>query len=118
MEIKERPVKTFIRSDEVPYEQVGNGVKRKIMGYDERLMMVRVEFEKGSIGALHSHYHSQITSIESGTFEVEIGAEKRVLKSGDGFYIPPNVVHGVVCLEQGVLVAMFSPMREDFVGRG
>lgn len=109
------PVKTFIRNDEVQYEQVANGVKRKIMGYDERLMLVRVEFEKGSIGALHTHHHSQITHIESGTFEVEIGAEKQVLKTGDAFYIPPNIVHGVVCLEQGVLVDMFSPMREDFV---
>ena len=115
MEIKEKPVNIFIRNEEVQYEQVANGVKRKIMCYDERLMMVRVEFEKGSIGALHSHYHSQIASIESGTFEVEIGAEKKILKTGDAFYIPPNVIHGVVCLEKGVLIDMFSPMREDFV---
>jgi quercetin dioxygenase-like cupin family protein len=107
--------KTFIRNEDVQFEPVGDGVKRKIMSYDERLMFVRVEFEKGSIGALHSHYHSQITNIESGTFEVEIGTEKKVLKTGDAFYIPPNVVHGVVCLEQGVLIDMFSPMREDFV---
>lgn len=115
MEIKDRQVKTFIHNDEVPNEPVASGVKRKVMCYDERLMMVRVEFEKGSIGALHSHYHSQITSVESGAFEVEIGAEKKVLNTGDAFYIPPNVVHGVVCLEAGVLVDMFSPMREDFV---
>jgi quercetin dioxygenase-like cupin family protein len=105
----------FIHNHEVQYEAVSHGVKRKIMGYDERLMLVRVEFEKGSIGALHSHYHSQITNIESGTFEVEIGGEKKVLKTGDAFYIPPNVVHGVVCLEQGVLIDTFSPMREDFI---
>lgn len=115
MEIKQEPSKIFISNHEVPYEPVAPGVKRKIMGYDERLMLVRVEFEKGGIGALHSHYHSQISSIESGIFEVEIGAEKKVLKTGDAFYIPPNVVHGVVCLEQGVLIDMFSPMREDFV---
>ena len=105
----------FIQNHEVQFETVAHGVKRKIMGYDERLMLVRVEFETGSIGSLHSHYHSQITSIESGSFEVEIGAEKKILKTGDAFYIPPNVVHGVVCLEQGVLIDMFSPMREDFV---
>lgn len=115
MEIKERPVKIFIHNDEVQYEQVANGVKRKVMSYDDRAMLVRVEFEKGGIGTLHSHYHSQITSIESGIFEVEIGGEKKVLKTGDVFYIPPNVLHGVVCMEEGVLLDMFSPMREDFV---
>lgn len=105
----------FIHNQEIAYEAVAPGVRRKIMGYDERLMLVRVEFEKGSIGALHSHYHSQITNIESGIFEVEIGGEKKLLKTGDAFYIPPNVAHGVVCLEQGVLIDMFSPMREDFL---
>lgn len=108
-------MENFIYNQDVPYETVGEGVKRKIMGYDERLMLVKVEFEKGAIGSLHSHYHSQITSIESGSFEVEIGSEKKVLKTGDAFYIPPNVIHGVVCLEKGVLVDMFSPMREDFL---
>ena len=48
-------------------------------------------------------------------FEVEINNQKQVLKQGDGFYIPPNTVHGCVCLEKGVLVDVFSPKREDFI---
>jgi quercetin dioxygenase-like cupin family protein len=66
---------------------------------------------------VHQHYHSQITNVESGVFEVEIGGEKKVLKGGDAFYIPPHVLHGAVCLEAGVLIDIFSPMREDFVGQ-
>ena len=27
----------------------------------------------------------------------------------------PNVVHGAVCLEEGILLDFFSPMREDFL---
>lgn len=53
--------------------------------------------------------------MESGIFEVEIGGEKRVLKAGDGFLAPSNVPHGVVCLESGVLIDVFTPMREDFI---
>jgi len=26
-----------------------------------------------------------------------------------------NLVHGVVCLEKGVLIDVFNPMREDFI---
>lgn len=108
-------LKVFIEDRDIPWEQVDTGVKRKIMGYDEKLMVVKVQFDKGGIGTLHQHYHSQITHIESGTFEVEIGAEKKILTAGDAFYIPPNVVHGAVCLEAGVLIDIFSPMREDFI---
>ncbi|HEV7783551.1 MAG TPA: cupin domain-containing protein [Chitinophagaceae bacterium] len=111
-------VKVFIENDELPWETAGPGMRRKIMSYDERLMVVKVEFEKGAVGSLHQHHHTQITHVERGSFEVEIGGEKKVLKGGDAFYIPPNVVHGAVCLEPGVLIDIFSPMREDFVNHG
>lgn len=84
------------------------------MSFDDRLMLVKVEFLAGGVGVLHQHPHTQITHIESGVFEVEIGEEKKVLKAGDCFYIPPNMLHGAVCLEAGVLIDVFSPMREDF----
>ena len=108
-------VKLFIENRDIPWQQMDQGVKRKIMAYDDRLMVVKVAFEKGGVGNLHQHYHSQITHIESGIFEVEIGDEKKILTAGDAFYIPPNVMHGAVCLEEGVLIDVFSPMREDFI---
>jgi len=108
--------KVFIDNDDISWEQVGAGVKRKIMAYDDKLMLVKVYFEKGGIGSLHKHYHSQITHVESGVFEVEIDGEKRELSAGDAFYIPPHLLHGAICKEAGVLIDVFSPMREDFVG--
>jgi quercetin dioxygenase-like cupin family protein len=108
--------KQFIENNEVEWEPVDNGVRRKIMAYDNNLMLVKVEFKVGGIGTLHQHYHSQITHVESGVFEVEIGDERRILKAGDVFYISPNVMHGAVCMEDGVLIDVFSPMREDFIG--
>lgn len=108
-------VKVFIENKSIPWETVGTGVKRKIMAWDEKLMLVKVEFEKGGIGTVHQHYHSQITHVESGIFEVEIAGDKKVLTTGDAYYIPSNVWHGCVCLESGVLIDVFSPMREDFI---
>jgi quercetin dioxygenase-like cupin family protein len=108
-------VKVFIENKEVTFEDMGNGITRKIMAWDERLMLVKVFFELGAVGTLHKHHHTQITHIESGVFEVEIGGEKKLLSAGDAFYIPPNVMHGAVCKEAGVLIDVFSPMREDFI---
>jgi quercetin dioxygenase-like cupin family protein len=108
-------IKVFIENESIPWEQMDTGVKRKIMAWDDNLMMVKVNFEKGGVGTVHQHYHSQITHIESGVFEVEIDGIKKVLSAGDGFYIPPNILHGAVCLEAGVLIDVFSPMREEFV---
>ena len=107
--------KVFIENASVEWEHVDKGIRRKIMAYDDKLMVVKVEFETGGVGTLHQHFHSQITHVESGVFEVEIGDEKKILKAGDAFYIPSNVLHGAVCLEAGVLIDVFSPMREDFI---
>ena len=107
--------KVFIENASVEWENVDKGMRRKIMAYDDKLMVVKVEFETGGIGSLHQHFHSQSTHVESGVFEVEIRDEKKILKGGDAFYIPSNVMHGAVCLEAGVLIDVFSPMREDFI---
>ncbi len=105
----------YVENDSIQLEQVDIGVRRKIMAYDESLMLVKVAFEKGGIGTVHLHPHSQITHIESGVFDVEIDGQKKILKAGDAFYIPPNTLHGAICLEAGTLIDVFSPMREDFI---
>ncbi|MCM1070877.1 MAG: cupin domain-containing protein [[Clostridium] fimetarium] len=97
------------------WETVGDGVRRQIMGYDGQLMLVKVHFQKGSVGAMHEHYHSQVTYVVSGKFELTIGDEKRVIEAGDGYYVAPDVLHGCVCLEEGILIDTFSPMRQDFL---
>ena len=107
--------KEFIMGDEVAWETVGEGVRRQIMGYDDKIMLVNVEFDKGGVGPMHQHYHSQVTYVISGQFDLTIGDETKRMKGGDAFYIPPNVLHGAICVEKGVLIDVFSPIREDFM---
>lgn len=105
----------FMISSELPLESPAEGITRQIMGYDGQVMMVKVIFEKGAIGYVHEHFHSQSTYVASGKFEVMIKNQKRTLEPGDGFYVEPDALHGVVCLEAGVLIDVFSPMRLDFL---
>jgi quercetin dioxygenase-like cupin family protein len=105
----------FTENDIVKWTNVAPGVKRAILAYDESVMLVKVKFEKGAIGALHHHPHVQISYVESGQFEVEIGGLKKILNKGETFFAPSNVWHGVICLEEGVLMDTFSPMRKDFI---
>jgi quercetin dioxygenase-like cupin family protein len=106
---------SFQFNQHVPWEDLGNGIHRQLFGYNETIMMVKVRFEKGAVGELHSHVHTQVSYVESGSFEMTIGDEKKVIKTGDGFYVHPNILHGTVCLEPGVLIDVFSPLREDFL---
>ena len=105
----------FQVNEDTPWENAGPGIKRQVYGYDKSVMLVKVAFEKGATGVLHEHMHVQVSYVESGRFEVTIGDEKKILKEGDGFYVPSHVIHGCICLEAGVLIDVFSPMREDFI---
>jgi quercetin dioxygenase-like cupin family protein len=109
--------KEFVIGEETQWDVVGEGLKRQIMGYDDTIMLVNVDFKKGAIGVMHKHYHAQVTYVVSGEFEVTIGDDKKVLKGGDCFYIPPHVLHGAICLADGVLIDVFSPIREDFMNK-
>lgn len=112
---KELKSQNFQQGTALPWEYASPGIQRQVYGYDDRVMLVKVKFEKDAVGELHQHPHTQVSYVESGVFELTIGEEKQLLKTGDGFYVPPNTLHGSVCLESGILIDVFSPHREDFL---
>ncbi len=104
----------------VPYgetqpENTAPGVVRRILAYTDGLMCVENRFEKGAEGTLHSHPHTQITYVVSGAFSFTIGGETRTVRQGDTLLKEDGVEHGCVCLEAGILLDVFTPMREDFL---
>jgi quercetin dioxygenase-like cupin family protein len=106
---------TFLNKDEVKWETTGEGVRRQILGYDNQIMLVKVEFQKDAIGSEHSHPHTQSTYVASGLFEFTVNGETKLVREGDGIYIAPDLLHSVKCIEPGILIDAFSPMREDFI---
>lgn len=111
----ERNSETYILTEDMNWEDLGGGVSRKMLGYDNQIMMVLVKFEKGALGTPHSHFHTQATYCVSGKFEFEIDGVKQMVSGGDGVYIEPNLLHSAVCHEAGILIDTFSPVREDFL---
>jgi quercetin dioxygenase-like cupin family protein len=105
----------FSPAADLAWEETGPGVRRTLVAYNDDLLLVKVAFETGAVGALHHHVHSQISYVESGEFEATVGDEVRVLHAGDSFYAAPNVPHSVVARQAGVLLDSFSPVRLDFL---
>ena len=93
----------------------GEGVTRRVLAYTDGLMCVENTFRKGAVGALHSHPHTQITYVAEGVFSFTIDGETRTVRKGDTMLKEHGVVHGCTCLEAGILLDIFTPMREDFV---
>ncbi|MDF7681781.1 cupin domain-containing protein [Enterobacteriaceae bacterium ESL0689] len=107
----------FVFNDEIEIEDLGAGIKRKILAHGGKMMAVEVHFEKDAVGTLHNHPHEQLTYVLSGVFKFTIGNEVHVVKAGDTLYKEPNVMHGCVCLEAGILLDTFTPQRLDFIAK-
>lgn len=107
---------TFLYENEVQWEPAGENVVRQILGYNDDVMLVKVKFEKaGAVGTPHTHPHTQTTYVASGKFEFTVGDETKIVSAGDGLYMEPDILHGCVCIEPGILIDCFAPMRADFL---
>lgn len=100
---------------EAPWQELGGGTRRRIRSYDDRMMMVEVNFDEGGIGADHAHPHTQITYCLEGEFAFHIGDTPYTLRKGDTIVFPANAVHGCKAVKSGTLLDVFTPKREDFL---
>ena len=102
-----------------PWTDLGDGLRRKIVGHPPQLMSVIMQFDKGAIGTPHAHdVHDQIAYVVAGSFEASVNGQVRVLRVGDAFIAPHHITHGVVALEQDImLLDQFSPRRDGYLPR-
>ena len=96
-------------------QPLGNGVSRKVLATLPEQMVVEVRFEQGGVGAVHTHPHTQCTYVREGEFRFTILDTSYTVCTGDTLAFAPNEPHGCICLQAGILVDIFTPMREDFL---
>ena len=81
----------------------------------ERTMLSFVEFEPHSEVGAHRHPHEQMGTVLAGEFELCIAGECRVVRQGDCYLVPSNVMHSA---KAGAAPAraldVFGPPREDY----
>ena len=108
--------KIFAQPGESAWTPTPDGNRRRVLLSTDELMLVEFGFDKGGVGALHSHPHVQSSYVAEGSFEVTIDGNVEVIKQGGAFIVPSNLRHGVKALEKGRLVDTFTPKRDDFLG--
>ena len=104
------------RHQDAVLKDLGGGTGRRVLAWSDRLMAVEVSFEAGAVGADHTHPHTQCSYVLSGRFSYSVEGESVELTPGDSIVVPSGLTHGTVCLEKGVLLDIFAPCRQDFLG--
>ena len=82
MNLPEKKQRWVYHAEVLP-QPAGAGVTRRVLAYTDGLMCVENTFEKGAVGALHHHPHTQITYVVSGAFEFTVDGETHTVRAGD-----------------------------------
>lgn len=104
-----------VLNNSVASSPAGVNVTRKVLAHLPAQMIVEVSFDEGAEGAPHRHPHTQCTYVHSGEFVFTIEGERFTVREGDTLAFAPDEEHGCVCVRRGVLIDVFTPMREDFL---
>jgi quercetin dioxygenase-like cupin family protein len=107
---------------DVPRETVTSDIARRLFT-GERMMLAQVYLDKGAVVPWHSHENEQLTWVLEGALHFWLGNEgsaelkEMVIRAGDVLFIPSNVPHKVVALEDTLDVDVLSPPRQDWLDR-
>lgn len=102
---------------DLEWTEAAPGNRRAVFVSRPELMVVAFSFEAGAVGAPHSHPHTQASYVAEGSFDVTVDGVTTRLGAGASFIVAPDLVHGVVALEKGLLIDSFTPRRDDFLNR-
>ncbi len=111
----------ILKFDETSFEQVKEGVQRKII-HTDHLMTVLIEFTNGpwdNPDPFHSHPHEQTSYVAEGEIVYYCeGEPEQHLKAGDMFLAPSGKQHTIKLLSSRArLIDSFTPIREEFLNR-
>ncbi len=82
----------FLSLSEIPEKELFKGFHAKLI-HMQGVTIAHLRIEKGSALPEHFHVHEQVSNVISGEFEMTVGGQKGIHKSGDVIAIPSNQHH-------------------------
>ena len=102
--------------EDVPLESMSDVISRKLF-VGERAMVAQVFIDKDAVVPLHQHENEQITYILKGALKFELQGREVTVHAGEILYIPSNVPHRAVALEDTLDLDIFTPPRQDWLAK-
>ncbi len=109
-------MKLIAHANQEPFTITPDGAERRILSYNDNLMLVQFNFAANLKSWEHSHPHEQIGYVVSGEIDFFMqGCDPVRLQAGGSYYVPSNALHYIATYTETVLVDCFTPKRSDFL---
>jgi quercetin dioxygenase-like cupin family protein len=103
------PAATVIGSEAFP------GLERRVLAFNDELMLVEHRMAAGSVFPRHSHPEDQLAYLLTGRVRVVCADEEFEASAGDSFVIRGGVEHQVTALEESIALDVFNGTRADYL---
>lgn len=110
-------MKIIVKKEEA-LKRVFKGVSLDSLAVGEKSMVTKMNYVKGNYATTHHHPHEQCGYVISGRYRLMVGTTpliEVILTAGDSYAIPGNTPHSFEVLEDGEVVDVFTPQREDYL---
>jgi len=95
-------------------ERMNDLITRQMVN-GENATVSRLLLSRGAVVPRHSHVSEQYTMIFAGALKFVFDDREVVVNAGEVLYIPANVPHSAVAMEDTVDFDIFAPRREDWI---
>lgn len=110
-------LKTVVKKNDA-VKHMFKGVKLDSLAVGEKSMVTKMNYVKGNFATTHKHPHEQCGYVISGKHHLIVECEPKIdviLEAGDTYAIPGNISHSFEVIEDGEVVDVFTPQREDYL---
>lgn len=92
------------------------GLTRRLLAYNDKLLLAEHEMVKGWEGKIHSHPHEQVVYVVHGHLRMTCQGKSFDVRTGDTLVLRGGVEHGASAVEDSLVIDVFTPCREDYIG--
>jgi quercetin dioxygenase-like cupin family protein len=114
--LKEETLGTLEKTSwkDMEVEHLNDKLTRQMIS-GENATISQLVLKKGAAVPRHSHINEQYSWILSGALNFVFDDREILVGAGEILFIPANVAHSAVALEDTVDVDIFAPRREDWI---
>ena len=103
----------FIEIEKLPTKEIFPGFTAQGV-HTGALSFMYLTVVQGAAVPEHAHPHEQVSQVLSGTFELTVDGETKLLQPGMVAVIPPNTLHSGKAISACQLLDVFNPERADY----
>ncbi|MBA7571533.1 hypothetical protein ES708_13297 [subsurface metagenome] len=104
----------YVIPEQLPVQELKEGIEHRV-AWGKNVMISMLEMAPATAIPEHSHPHEQVGEIISGSVQVIIAGEAKILEVGHIYFVSPGEKHSLRALESGAVIRdFFTPIREEF----